>query len=88
MTSENDALINENAKEEYNEKVQQKQYEESLKEKKAEKDKDKYITEVELSLCESLGRKVSIKGSEKGGSITIEFFNKEDLEKLAKLFED
>ena len=53
-----------------------------------EKDKDKYITEVELSLCESLGRKVSIKGSEKGGSITIEFFNKDDLEKLAKLFED
>lgn len=51
-------------------------------------EKDKYITEVELSLCESLGRKVSIKGSEKGGSITIEFFNKDDLEKLAKLFED
>ncbi len=51
-------------------------------------EKDKYITEVELSLCESLGRKVSIKGSEKGGSITIEFFSKEDLEKLAKLFED
>ena len=56
--------------------------------KPAEKDKDKYITEVELSLCESLGRKVSIKGSEKGGSITIEFFNKDDLKKLAKLFED
>ncbi len=51
-------------------------------------EKDKYITEVELSLCESLSRKVSIKGSEKGGSITIEFFDKEDLEKLAKLFED
>ena len=51
-------------------------------------EKDKYITEVELSLCESLGRKVSIKASEKGGSITIEFFNKDDLEKLAKLFED
>ncbi len=51
-------------------------------------EKDKYITEVELSLCETLGRKVSVKGSEKGGSITIEFFDKADLEKLAKLFEE
>lgn len=51
-------------------------------------EKDKYITEVELSLCESLSRKVTVKGNEKGGSITIEFFDKEDLKKLAKLFED
>lgn len=62
-----------------------------LKSKKAEKpaaEKDKYITEVELSLCETLGRKVSVKQSGKGGSITIEFFDKNDLEKLAKLFEE
>lgn len=63
-----------------------------LKVKKAPNDKhrerEKYITEVELSLCETLKRKVSVKGTEKGGSITIEFFDKDDLEKLAKMFEE
>ena len=51
-------------------------------------EKDKYFTEVELSLCETLARKVSVKGSEKGGSITIEFFDKDDLMKIAKFFEE
>ncbi len=58
------------------------------KEGKPAPEKDKYFTEVELSLCETLGRKVSLKQSGKGGSITIEFFDKADLEKLAKLFEE
>lgn len=51
-------------------------------------EKDKYFTEVELSLCEALSRKVSVKGGAKGGSITIEFFDKDDLMKLTKLFEE
>ncbi len=51
-------------------------------------EKDKYFTEVELSLCETLARKVNVKGGEKGGSITIEFFDKDDLMKIAKLFEE
>ena len=51
-------------------------------------EKVKYFTEVELSLCEALARKVSVKGNEKGGSITIEFFDKDDLMKIAKLFEE
>lgn len=62
-----------------------------LKPKKTAKpaaEKDKYFTEVELSLCETLARKVSIKGGEKGGSLTIEFFDKDDLMKIAKLFEE
>ena len=62
-----------------------------LKPKKPTKpaaEKDKYFTEVELSLCETLSRKVSVKGNEKGGSITIEFFDKDDLMKIAKLFEE
>lgn len=62
-----------------------------LKPKKPAKptpEKDKYFTEVELSLCETLARKVSIKGGEKGGSLTIEFFDKDDLMKIAKLFEE
>ena len=62
-----------------------------LKPKKPAKptaEKDKYFTEVELSLCEALARKVSVKGGEKGGSLTIEFFDKDDLMKIAKLFEE
>lgn len=62
-----------------------------LKPKKPAKsmpEKDKYFTEVELSLCEALARKVNVKGNEKGGSITIEFFDKDDLMKIAKLFEE
>lgn len=55
---------------------------------KPKSEKDKYFTEVELSLCETLARKVSVKGGEKGGSITIEFFDKDDLMKIAKLFEE
>ncbi len=62
-----------------------------LKPKKPAKpmpEKDKYFTEVELSLCEALARKVNVKGNENGGSITIEFFDKDDLMKIAKLFEE
>ena len=55
---------------------------------KAPKERSKYLTEVELSLCEVLGRKVSVRGSEKGGTITIEFFDKNDLKKLSDMFED
>ena len=55
---------------------------------KAPKERSKYLTEVELSLCEVLGRKVSVRGSEKGGTITIEFFDKNDLKKLSEMFED
>ncbi len=59
-----------------------------VKKPKAEKERSKYLTEVELSLCEALGRRVSVKGSEKGGTITIEFFDKNDLKKLSEMFED
>ncbi len=54
----------------------------------AVKEKSKFITEAELSLTQTLGRQVKIKGSEKGGSITIEFFDEEDLKKLTQAFED
>ena len=59
-----------------------------VKKPKAAKERSKYLTEVELSLCETLGRKVSVKGSEKGGTITIEYFDKDDLKKLSEMFED
>ena len=62
----------------------------SYKDKKPAKIKkrDTYYSEVELSLSDLLGRKVTVKESGKGGKIEFEFFDKEDLTKLAKLFED
>lgn len=52
------------------------------------KRRDTYYNEVELSLSDILGRKVTVKESGKGGKIEFEFFDKEDLTKLAKLFEE
>lgn len=58
------------------------------KKPKAPKTRDKFFSEVELSLSDALGRKVTVKEASKGGKLEFEFFDKEDLEKLAKLFED
>lgn len=55
---------------------------------KTKKPRDKFFSEVELSLSNVLGRKVTVKESSKGGKLEFEFFDKEDLEKIAKLFED
>ena len=58
------------------------------KEKRAKK-RDTYYDEVELAVSQSLGRKakVSLSGGNKG-TLEIEFFGKEDLSKLMKLFEN
>lgn len=58
------------------------------KEKRAKK-RDTYYDEVELAVSQSLGRKakVSLSGGNKG-TLEIEFFSKEDLSKLLKLFEN
>ncbi|MBQ6020193.1 MAG: ParB/RepB/Spo0J family partition protein [Clostridia bacterium] len=62
------------------------------KEKKPKKEKprrrDAFYTEAEISLSDALGRAVEIKESKKGGRLVIEFFDKEDLQKLTKLFEE
>ena len=50
--------------------------------------RDPFFSEVELSISSSSGRKVIVKESKKGGTIEIEFFDKEDLQKIANLFED
>ncbi len=47
------------------------------------KQKDTFFSEVELALTESLGRKVKVVSGKKGGVLEIEFFGKEDLQKLA-----
>ena len=49
------------------------------------KPKDLFYSEVELSLKNEMRRKVSVKGNAKGaGTITIEFFSKEELADFAK----
>lgn len=50
--------------------------------------RDTFYDEVELSLSDTLGRKVTVKDGRKGGKIEFEFFDKEDLKKLSKLFEE
>lgn len=62
----------------------------SFSEKKPKKIKkrDTIYDEVELSLSDALGRKVVVKESGRGGKLEFEFFDKEDLMKLAKLFEE
>ena len=57
--------------------------------KKAPKKKDTFYTEVELSLKETLGRKVNIKPTKDGkGTITLEFYSKEELSEFAKKLSD
>ncbi len=58
------------------------------KEKTAKKARDKFYDEVELSLSDVLARKVTVSNSGKGGKIEIEFFDADDLQKLAKLFQE
>jgi ParB family transcriptional regulator, chromosome partitioning protein len=51
------------------------------------KKKDNFYNEVELALAETLGRKVRIVSNKKGGILELEFFDKEDLQKLAQLLD-
>ena len=50
--------------------------------------RDKFFDEVELALSSVLSRKVSVVNAKKGGKIEIEFFDEDDLKKLAKLFNE
>lgn len=57
----------------------------SAKSQKRLASKDTFYSEVELSLKSEMHRKVSVKGNAKGaGTITIEFFSKEELADFAK----
>lgn len=51
---------------------------------KAEESRDSYYKEMELSLKNELGRKVKVSFSGNKGSLTLEFYDKEDLSELAK----
>ena len=59
-----------------------------VKEKAPKKARDKFYDEVELSLSGVLARRVTVQNSGKGGKIEIEFFDNDDLLKLAKLFQE
>lgn len=58
------------------------------KEKMPKKARDKFFDEVELALSGVLARKVNVVNSGKGGKLEIEFFDTDDLQKLAKLFSE
>jgi len=47
------------------------------------KSRDAFYDEAELALTDALGRKVSVRTGRSGGVVEIEFFDKEDLSKLA-----
>ena len=44
-----------------------------------------YFQEVELALHDHLGRKVQVQGTEKKGTLQIEFYGQEDLSELIRL---
>jgi len=51
--------------------------------------RNKFFDEVELALEKTLGRKVKVKNrSAQKGSIEIEFFSADDLQKLVKAFDE
>ena len=47
--------------------------------------KDTYYTEMELALKNSLSRKVEVKYGNKKGTLTLEFYDKDDLKSLVEL---
>lgn len=52
------------------------------------KQKDNFFSEVGLSLSSVLSRKVRVVGNSRGGRLEIEFFDREDLLKLVKAFDE
>lgn len=96
LSLEDKVLIEETAEEVITRKLSVRETEKLVKQLNSYKEKqpvkvkkrDTFYSEVELSLSDILGRKVTVKESGKGGKLEFEFFDKEDLTKLAKLFEE
>lgn len=53
-----------------------------------QKTRDTFFDEVELALSQNLGRKVRIKAKKEKGILELEFFDKNDLKRIAKLLEE
>ncbi|MCD7731040.1 MAG: ParB/RepB/Spo0J family partition protein [Oscillospiraceae bacterium] len=61
------------------------EYAPPLQEERQKRQAETYLTEMEISLRETLGRRVKIKSSDgKKGTITIDFFDEDDLSDLAE----
>lgn len=45
--------------------------------------RDSFYSEVELALAQSLGRRVTVTAQGKGGKLTVEFYDNDDLKALA-----
>jgi ParB family transcriptional regulator, chromosome partitioning protein len=56
--------------------------------KKPEKKKDVFLKEQESMLRERFGTTVTIKQSKKKGKIELEFFSKEDLDRILDLLQE
>jgi ParB family chromosome partitioning protein len=58
-----------------------------VKQKKPEKKKDVFIQEREHTLRERFGTTVNIKQNKNKGKIEIEFFSKDDLERILEMLD-
>lgn len=92
---EDEKLISDVAKEIVEKQLSVRQTEQLVKALKkpkktaaVKKTRDKFYDEVELALSGVLARKVVVSNSGKGGKLEIEFFDQDDLQKLAKLFSE
>ena len=65
---------------------EQPQADAPAEEKKPEKRRIPYFSEVELALNEHLSRTVTVQGTRKKGVLQIEFYGEEDLAELIKRF--
>lgn len=91
----NKELIREVAEEVVSERLSVRQTEALIKslnkpkkEPKAKEKRDRFYDEVELAVSETLARNVKVVNKGKGGRLEIEFFDEDDLKKLAKLFDE
>ena len=67
------------------EALAQKQNTETKPAEKQKTPEQIYYEEMEISLGTHLGRKVHVSGNKKKGTLTLEFYNKEDLQALCQL---
>lgn len=91
----NKELISETAKQVAEEKLSVRQTEQlvktlnkPVKPPKPKPRRDTFYDEVELALSEVLARKVTVTNAGEGGRLTIEFFDADDLKKLAAAFNE
>lgn len=58
------------------------------KQAKPRKTRDTFFDEVEIALGQTMGRKIKVNEGKKGGVLQIEFFDRDDLTKIAAMLEE